>query len=107
MQNPAIILLFFIINAYLCITKKDNEKHMEKLDIKEVYSAAFVLKDIIRKTDLIASPLMKKGCDIYIKPENLQVTGSFKVRGSSYMISQLSAEVKPPIGSRLDWRKLM
>lgn len=94
MQNPAIILLFFIINAYLCITKKENEKHMEKLDIKEVYSAAFVLKDIIRKTDLIASPLMKKGCDIYIKPENLQVTGSFKVRGSSYMISQLSEEDK-------------
>ena len=83
MQNAAIILLFFIINAYLCTTKKENAKHMEKLDIPAVYSAAFVLKDIISKTDLIASPLMTKGCDIYIKPENLQVTGSFKVRGAS------------------------
>ena len=67
---------------------------MEKLDIKEVYSATYVLKNIIRHTDLIASPLMRLGCDIYIKPENLQVTGSFKVRGSSYMISQLTPEEK-------------
>lgn len=67
---------------------------MSKLDIKEIYSAAYVLKNIIRNTDLIASPLMREGCDIYIKPENLQVTGSFKVRGSSYMISQLSDEEK-------------
>lgn len=67
---------------------------MSKLDIKEIYSAAYVLKPIVRNTDLIASPLMRLGCDIYIKPENLQVTGSFKVRGSSYMISQLSEEEK-------------
>lgn len=67
---------------------------MTKLDIKEIYSATYVLKKIIRNTDLIASPLMRPGCSIYIKPENLQVTGSFKVRGSSYMISQLSDEEK-------------
>lgn len=67
---------------------------MDKLDIKDIYSAAYVLKPIIRKTDLITSPLMRPGCDICIKPENLQVTGSFKVRGSSYMISQLSDEEK-------------
>ncbi|MCF0160889.1 MAG: threonine ammonia-lyase, partial [Bacteroidaceae bacterium] len=67
---------------------------MEKLSIKEVYSATYVLKPIIRPTNLIPAPLMCPGCDIYIKPENLQVTGSFKVRGSSYMISQLSDEDK-------------
>lgn len=67
---------------------------MTKLDIKEIYSATYVLKKIIRNTDIIASPLMRSGCNIYIKPENLQVTGSFKVRGSSYMISQLSDEEK-------------
>lgn len=67
---------------------------MEKLSIKEIYSATYVLKHIIRPTNLISAPLMRPGCDIYIKPENLQVTGSFKVRGSSYMISQLSDEEK-------------
>lgn len=67
---------------------------MTSLDIKEIYSATYALKNIIRNTDLIQSPLMRGGCDIWIKPENLQVTGSFKVRGSSYMISQLSPEEK-------------
>lgn len=67
---------------------------MERLDIKEIYSATYVLKNIIRNTDIVASPLMRHGCEIYIKPENLQVTGSFKVRGSSYMMSQLSPEEK-------------
>lgn len=67
---------------------------MENLSIKEIYSATYVLKPIIRHTHLISAPLLRPGCDIYIKPENLQVTGSFKVRGSSYMISQLSDEEK-------------
>ncbi len=49
-----------------------------------------MLKSIIRETKLVAAPTIRKDCDIYIKPENLQVTGSFKVRGASYMISQLS-----------------
>ncbi len=68
---------------------------MEKeLTLNEVYRASHVLKSIIRHTDLIAATTIHKGCDIRIKPENLQVTGSFKVRGASYMISQLSDEEK-------------
>ncbi len=68
---------------------------MEKeLTLNEVYRASHALKSIIRHTDLIAAPTIRKGCDIFIKPENLQVTGSFKVRGASYMISQLSDEEK-------------
>ncbi|MGN0230053.1 MAG: threonine ammonia-lyase [Muribaculaceae bacterium] len=68
---------------------------MEKeLTLNEVYRASHVLKSIIRHTDLIAAPTIRKGCEIFIKPENLQVTGSFKVRGASYMISQLSDEEK-------------
>lgn len=67
---------------------------MTDLSIKEIYSATYVLKPIIRPTNLISAPLMRPGCEIYIKPENLQVTGSFKVRGSSYMISQLTPEEK-------------
>ena len=65
-----------------------------ELSINEVYRASQVLKSIIRHTDLIAAPTIRKDCDLFIKPENLQITGSFKVRGASYMISQLSDDEK-------------
>lgn len=64
------------------------------LTLDEVYKASHVLKQFIRTTDLIAAPAVRPGCNIFIKPENLQVTGSFKVRGASYMISQLSEKEK-------------
>ncbi len=64
------------------------------LTLDKVYHAAYVLKDVIRKTSLIASPKLNPDCSLYLKPENLQVTGSFKVRGAGYKISQLSDEEK-------------
>lgn len=70
--------------------KEDND--MVTLD--KIYHASFVLKDIIRKTDMIYAPNISKDCDVYLKTENLQVTGSFKVRGAAYKISQLSEEEK-------------
>ena len=70
-----------------------NFENMEnELTLNEIYRASYALKSIIRKTNLVISPSIRKDCEIYIKPENLQVTGSFKVRGASYMISQLSDE---------------
>lgn len=65
-----------------------------ELTLNEIYRATHVLKSILRPTHLIPAPSVRKDCEIYIKPENLQVTGSFKVRGASYMISQLSDEEK-------------
>ncbi len=62
--------------------------------LDKIYHAAHVLKDVVRHTDLIKAPAIKEGVDIWLKPENLQVTGSFKVRGSGYMISQLTPEEK-------------
>lgn len=62
--------------------------------MQEVYRASYVLKPIIRETLLIPSTKVREGSQIFIKPENLQVTGSFKVRGASYMVSQLSDEEK-------------
>ncbi len=62
--------------------------------LDKIYHASFVLKDIIRKTDMIHAPKINPNCDVYLKTENLQVTGSFKVRGAAYKISQLSAEEK-------------
>ena len=62
------------------------------LTLDKIYHAAFVLKDVARKTDLIEASRMSKDCHLYLKTENLQVTGSFKVRGAYYKISQLSKE---------------
>ena len=62
------------------------------LTLDKIYHAAFVLKDVARKTDLIEAPKLSKDCQLYLKTENLQATGSFKVRGAYYKISQLSPE---------------
>ena len=62
------------------------------LTLDKVYHAAYVLKDVIRTTDMIAAPAINPGCELYLKTENLQVTGSFKVRGAYYKISQLTEE---------------
>ena len=61
------------------------------LTLDKVYHARFMLKPIARKTDLIAAPRLCPDTDLYLKTENLQVTGSFKLRGAYYKISQLTA----------------
>lgn len=60
------------------------------LNLDNFYKARYVLSRIIRRTDLIAAPKLNLASEIYLKPENLQITGSFKVRGACYKISQLS-----------------
>ncbi len=62
------------------------------LTLDKIYHAAFVLKNVARKTDLIAAPTLCEKSKLYLKTENLQVTGSFKVRGAYYKISQLTEE---------------
>ena len=62
--------------------------------LDKIYHASFVLKEVLRRTDLIVAPQIVPGTPIYLKPENLQLTGSFKVRGAYYKISQLSDEEK-------------
>ena len=64
------------------------------LTLDKIYHASFVLKEVLRRTDLIAAPQILPGTPIFLKPENLQLTGSFKVRGAYYKISQLSDEEK-------------
>lgn len=64
------------------------------LTLDNIYRASYVLKEVIRRTDLIHAPSINPESEIYLKPENLQVTGSFKVRGAYYKISQLSDEEK-------------
>lgn len=64
------------------------------LTLDRVYQAAFTLKDVARMTDLIYSPHFSGKNEVYFKTENLQVTGSFKLRGAYYKISTLSDEEK-------------
>ena len=64
------------------------------LTIDKVKKAELLLKDVVRKTDLIYATALSKNADIYLKSENLQKTGSFKVRGAYAKIAQLSAEQK-------------
>ena len=64
------------------------------LTLDNVYRANYVLKNVVRTTDVIYAPKLKKGAEIYLKTENLQVTGSFKVRGAYYKMSQLTDEEK-------------
>ncbi len=64
------------------------------LTLDNVYRASYVLRDVVRKTDVIYAPKLAPGTELYLKTENLQITGSFKVRGSYYKISKLSAEEK-------------
>lgn len=65
---------------------------MVKLD--KIYHAAYVLQDVARRTDLIQANSLNTSNNVYLKTENLQLTGSFKVRGAYYKISQLSDEEK-------------
>lgn len=64
------------------------------LELSEIYKAAHALKGIIRHPLMIAAPLVNPESEVYLKPENLQFTGSFKLRGACYKISQLSDEEK-------------
>ena len=64
------------------------------LTLDKIYRASHVLRSVIRKTDLIHAPLVNSDSEIYLKTENLQITGSFKVRGAYYMMSQLTEEEK-------------
>jgi len=60
--------------------------------LDKIYHAAFVLKQVARRTDLIHASKLSDDCSLYLKTENLQLTGSFKLRGAYYKISQLSEE---------------
>ncbi len=64
------------------------------MNLDNFYKARYVLSQVIRRTDLVQAPRLNPDADIYLKPENLQVTGSFKVRGACYKISQLTDEEK-------------
>ena len=67
-----------------------------KPELEQIEKAAEVLKEITLPTNLIYSPVFsaESGNEVYIKPENLQLTGAFKIRGAYFKISRLTEEEK-------------
>ena len=72
------------------------EEIVANTTIADVYNAAKQLDGVVKKTKLIESPFFSDMCgnNVYLKPENLQNTGSFKLRGAYNKICQLSDEEK-------------
>ena len=64
----------------------------KRLALDHVYKANYILRSVVRQTDVLYAPKLKPGTELYLKTENLQVTGSFKVRGAYYKMSQLTQE---------------
>ena len=64
--------------------------------IQDFITAKEKLSKVLLKTSLIQSPIFSKeaGNEVYIKPENLQKTGSFKIRGAYNKITNLNDEEK-------------
>ncbi len=62
--------------------------------IDKIKDAKRVLDEVVRETALIPAPAINPDAEIYLKCENLQLTGSFKVRGAYYRIANLTVEEK-------------
>ncbi|HAR92201.1 MAG TPA: threonine ammonia-lyase [Eubacterium sp.] len=69
---------------------------MEKLTLEQFEKASEVVSKVTKKTSLVYSDFFSEqtGNQVYLKPENIQFTGAYKVRGAYYKISTLSDEEK-------------
>lgn len=64
------------------------------LTLDLIYKAYTELGNVVRRPSLIPTSKVNPLCNVFLKPENLQVTGSFKVRGAGFKISQLTDDEK-------------
>lgn len=67
---------------------------MKELTLEKFEEAAELVKNVTLPTNLIYSDFFSTQCHnkVYLKPENLQATGAYKVRGAYYKISQMTEE---------------
>lgn len=78
-----------------CLTEKTKRKEKIKmLTLDKFEEASEKVKEATTETKLIYSEFFSNQCGnkVYLKPENLQNTGAYKVRGAYYKISTLSEE---------------
>ena len=76
---------------------------MEELSLKKFEEAAEKVKEVTLATNLVYSEYFsnQSGNKVYLKPENMQYTGAYKVRGAYYKISTMSEDARkkaPGIG---------
>ena len=66
------------------------------MTLEDFKAARSVLAPVLNTTELVQSAAFSKatGNHVYLKPENMQVTGAYKIRGAYYKISTLSEEQK-------------
>jgi threonine dehydratase len=83
----------FVENDTRTLTHHDQEAHTP-VTIADIWEAYKLLKPRLHHTPLTPSRTLRDitGADIYLKAENMQRSGSFKVRGASYKLSRLSEE---------------
>lgn len=69
---------------------------MDELTLEKFEEAAEIVKQVTLETKLVYSEYFsaQTGNRVYFKPENMQYTGAYKVRGAYYKISTLSDEEK-------------
>ena len=62
------------------------------LNLEKIYQARERIKDIVVRTPFSYAPYLSTiaGCEVYLKKENLQVTGAFKIRGAYNKIASLT-----------------
>ena len=67
---------------------------MEELSLKKFEEAAEKVKEVTLATNLVYSEYFsnQSGNKVYLKPENMQYTGAYKVRGAYYKISTMSED---------------
>ncbi len=68
----------------------------EELTLKKFEEAYEIIKKVVLPTNLVESEYFSKqtGNKVYFKPENMQLTGAYKIRGAYYKISTLSDELR-------------
>src|SRR5436190_5837044 len=83
----------FVENDTRTLTSSNQETHTS-VTIADIWEAYKLLKSRLHHTPLAPSRTLHDmtGADIYLKAENMQRSGSFKVRGASYKLSRLSKE---------------
>ena len=69
---------------------------MTKVTLQDIKDARETIKDIVKKTDVLESTRLSNmtGANVFYKCENLQKTGSFKVRGACNKIANLTEDEK-------------
>ncbi|MDR1815892.1 MAG: threonine ammonia-lyase [Clostridiales Family XIII bacterium] len=76
------------------MNSKDIKTYLARDHAAEIEAAAARLADVLKPTPLIPSDFygQEVGCAVYLKPENLQTTGSFKIRGAYNKIATLDKQ---------------